>query len=98
MSNVNVIAQYVSGTGQVALAPLALGASTTETLVSLNANAFAPTLGGGVAVLRGAVEGAVPSFYAGGQRIRVSARGTITTGVSTNITATLYNASAAQIA
>lgn len=98
MSNVNTIQSQVAGTGQPALASLAIGTSTTETLFSLNKGVVLTTLGGGAAVIAAPDQGAVPSVYASGKPFIYRAFGTITTGTSTNITLTLYNATAAQLA
>jgi hypothetical protein len=97
MANANTIASLVAGTGQPFLAPLKLGTSTTETLFSNNTGVVATTLGGGVAILS-AFQAQVPSFYANGQTIRIRGIGTVTTGTSTNLTLTLYNGTAAQLA
>lgn len=98
MSNANTIQTIQAGLGQPFVANLSLTTSTTETLFSNNTGVVATTLGGGVAILKAPLQGNVPSFYQGGQAIKVRGAGLVTTTGSTNVTLTLYNATAAQIA
>lgn len=97
------IVRIITGPGVKDFAPLALGASTTETAFSKNALVVAgSTL---VAAVPGVIQlpdqGAVPSMWDmslnTGMPFMIRGRGIITTGASTNITFKLYQVPSAII-
>jgi hypothetical protein len=96
MANSNTIASLISGSLQGCIAPLAIGASTTETVFSMSKNPI--TGGGGGPAIVSAGEGNVPSYYTGGRPFKVTAYGTVTTGASETLVLKLYQVPAAIVA
>jgi hypothetical protein len=96
MANSNTIASLISGSLQGCIAPLAIGASTTETVFSMSKNPI--TGGGGGPAVVGAGEGNVPSYYTGGRPFNVKAWGIVTTGASETVLLTLYQVPATIVA
>lgn len=97
MSNTNDVKAFVAGSLQNTLAPLALGASTTETGFSVNGNSVA-SIAAKAAVLPISNPGLSPSFWDSGRPFLIRGWGTATTGVSTNITLKLYQVPSAIVA
>jgi hypothetical protein len=86
MGNINTsFFRYTAGPNQNNIVALTNAvAGTTETAISLAANAFSG-LGGGVMV--GIIES---GLLVAGQQFRIRANGTVTTGTTTNLTIKLY--------
>lgn len=109
MPDINTMAYQQGGSNQNNIAANTNAQGTTETAVTLNANPFAAALGisgggGAIPLSVPATQGSVPSssvaagIWQSGRRFKVHASGTVTTGVSCNITIKLYQVPASIVA